>query len=145
MIMVNREKELIGIRGWLLVYVVVLGLLTVHTIGLTVASVIIYNKAATAGLATLASLKASSPLSSVLFYDITSVLLIIYAVVLYILMFRRRKAAICSGGERRRFRRTLSLTPCPSCFWSPGTSPDKNLTSAHSTMRCLIWLAFGTS
>ena len=44
MIMVNREKKLIGIRGWLLVYVVVLGLLTVHAIGLTVASVIVYNK-----------------------------------------------------------------------------------------------------
>lgn len=95
MIMVNREKELIGIRGWLLVYVVVLGLLTVHAIGLTVASVIVYNKPATAGLAaTVAPLKASLPLSSVLFYGITNVLLIIYAVVLYILMFRRRKAAI---------------------------------------------------
>jgi hypothetical protein len=94
MIMVKRETELVGIRGWLLAYVVVLGFLTVHAIGLTVASVIIYDKPATAGLATVASLKASSPLSSVLFYGITNVLLIIYAVVLYILMFRRRKAAI---------------------------------------------------
>jgi hypothetical protein len=94
MIMVNRETELVGIRGWLQVYVVVLGLLTVHAIALTVASVIIYNKPAAAGLATVASLKAFSPLSSVLFYDITNGLLIIYAVVLYILMFRRRKAAI---------------------------------------------------
>jgi uncharacterized protein DUF2569 len=94
MIMVNRETELVGIRGWLLVYVVVLGFLTVHTIALTVASVIVYNKSATAGLAaTVAPLKAFS-LSSVLFYGITNVLLIIYAVVLYILMFRRRKAAI---------------------------------------------------
>jgi len=94
MIMVNRETELVGIRGWLLVYVIVLGLLTVHAIGLTVASVIIYNKPATAGLAAVASLKAFLPLSSVLFYDITNELLIIYAVVLYILMFRKRKAAI---------------------------------------------------
>ena len=94
MIMVKRETELVGIRGWLLVYVVVLGFLTLHTIGLTVASVIVYNKGATAGLAaTVAPLKAFS-LSSVLFYSITSMLLIIYAVVLYILMFRRRRAAI---------------------------------------------------
>jgi hypothetical protein len=94
MIMVKRETELVGIRGWLLVYVVVLGFLTVHTIALTAASVIVYNKSATAGLAaTVAPLKAFS-LSSVLFYGITSVLLIIYAVVLYILMFRRKKAAI---------------------------------------------------
>jgi Protein of unknown function (DUF2569) len=97
MIMVNRETELVGIRGWLLVYVVALGLLTVHAIGLTVASVIVYDKPATAGLATVASLKALSPLSSVLFYVITNVLLIIYAVVLYILMFRRRKAAISNN------------------------------------------------
>ena len=91
MIMVKREKELIGIRGWLLVYVVVLGLLTVHTIALTVASVIVHNKSATAGLAaTVAPLKAFS-LNSVLFYGITSVLLIIYAVVLYILMFQEEE------------------------------------------------------
>src|SRR5260370_19368724 len=94
MIMANRETELVGIRGWLLVYVGVIGFLTVHAIGLTVASVIIYDKSATAGLATVASLKAFSPLSSVLFYGITNVLLIIYAVVLYVLMFGRRKAAI---------------------------------------------------
>jgi hypothetical protein len=67
MIIINRETELVGIRGWLLVYVVVLGFLTVHAIGLTVASVIIYNNPTTAGLATVASLKAFSPLSSVLF------------------------------------------------------------------------------
>jgi len=94
MIIVNRETKLVGIRGWLLVYVVVLGFLTVHAIALTVASVIIYNKPATAGLSTVAPLIAFSPLSSVLFYDITNGLLIIYAVVLYVLMFRRRKAAI---------------------------------------------------
>jgi Protein of unknown function (DUF2569) len=94
MIMVNRETELVGIRGWLLVYAVVLGLLTAHAIALTVASVIIYNKPATAGLATVAPLIAFSPLSSVLFYDTTNGLLIIYAAVLYIPMFRRRRAAI---------------------------------------------------
>jgi Protein of unknown function (DUF2569) len=87
----------VGIRGWLLVYVVALGLLTVHAIGLTVASVIVYDKPAAAGLATVASLKALSPLSSVLFYVITNVLLTIYAVVLYILMLRRRKAAISNN------------------------------------------------
>jgi hypothetical protein len=91
--MVNRRRESGGIRGWLLVYVVVLAFLTVHGIALTIASIIIYSKPS-AGLATVAPLKSFSPLSSLLFYVITNVLLVIYAVVLYILMFQRRKAAI---------------------------------------------------
>lgn len=92
--MVNRRRESGGIRGWLLVYVVVLAFLTVHGIALTIASIIIYSKPSAAGLATVAPLKSFSPLSSLLFYVITNVLLVIYAVVLYILMFQRRKAAI---------------------------------------------------
>src|SRR4249919_2351121 len=94
MIMANRRRESGGIRGWLLVYVVVLAFLTVHGIALTIASIIIYSKPSAAGLATVAPLKSFSPLSSLLFYVITNVLLVIYAVVLYILMFQRRKAAI---------------------------------------------------
>jgi Protein of unknown function (DUF2569) len=92
--MVNRESELAGIRGWLLAYVVVLGLLTVHAIGLTVASVIIYNQPTAVGLATVAPLIAFSPLSSVLFYVVTNALLILYAVMLYILMFGKKRVAI---------------------------------------------------
>ena len=86
--MVDRTKESGAIRGWLLVYVVVLAFITVHGMALTAASIIIYIKPSAAGVTSFA------PLSALLFYDITNALLIIYAIVLFILMFRRRKAAI---------------------------------------------------
>jgi hypothetical protein len=86
--MVDRTKESGAIRGWLLVYVVVLAFITVHGMALTAASIIIYVKPSAAGVTSFASL------SALLFYDITNALLIIYAIVLFILMFRRRKAAI---------------------------------------------------
>jgi Protein of unknown function (DUF2569) len=92
--MVDRTKESGGIRGWLLVYVVVLALITVHGMALTTASIIVYNKPSAAGVATFGPLKSLSPLSALLFYDITNVLLIVYAIALFALMFRRRKAAI---------------------------------------------------
>ena len=93
-IMVDRPKESEGIRGWLLVYVVALALITVHGMALTIASINVYTKPSAAGVASSAALKSLSPLSALLLYDITNVLLIIYAIVLFILMFRRRKAAI---------------------------------------------------
>ena len=86
--MVDRTKESRAIRGWLLVYVVVLAFITVHSMALTAASIIIYIKPSAAGVTSFA------PLSALLFYDITNALLIIYAIVLFILMFRRKKAAI---------------------------------------------------
>ena len=86
--MVDRAKESGAIRGWLLVYVVVLAFITVHGMALTAASIIIYIKPSAAGVTSFA------PLSALLFYDITNALLIIYAIVLFILMFRRKKAAI---------------------------------------------------
>lgn len=55
---------------------------------LTVATIRIYIKPSAAGLTSFA------PLSSLLFYDITNALLIIYAIVLFVLMFRKKKAAI---------------------------------------------------
>ena len=93
-IMVDRPKESEGIRGWLLVYVVALAIITVHGMALTIASIIVYAKPPAAGITSSAALKSLSPLSALLLYDITNALLIIYAIVLFILMFRRRKAAI---------------------------------------------------
>jgi len=93
-IMVDRPKESESIRGWLLVYVVALAIITVHGMALTIASIIVYAKPPAAGVTSSAALKSLSPLSALLLYDITNALLIIYAIVLFILMFRRRKAAI---------------------------------------------------
>jgi hypothetical protein len=92
--MVDRPKESEGIRGWLLVYVVALALITVHGMALTMASINVYTRPSAAGAASSAALKSLSPLSALLLYDITNVLLIMYAIVLFILMFRRRKTAI---------------------------------------------------
>ena len=128
--MVDRTKESGAIRGWLLVYVVVLAFITVHGMALTAASIIIYIKPSAAGVTSFA------PLSALLLYDITNALLIIYAIVLFILMFRRRKAAIVHN---------IIFNAVSSCFLSVGTSPDRNLTSAHSLMRCPAWLASGIS
>jgi Protein of unknown function (DUF2569) len=86
--MVGRRTESGGITGWLLVYVVVLAIITVHGMALTIASTVIYIKPSAAGVTSFA------PLSLFLFYSITNVLLIIYAIVLFILMFRKKKAAI---------------------------------------------------
>ncbi len=90
----KSQKGIGRYQGWLLVYVVVLAFLTVHAIALTIASIITYSEPSSTGLATVAPLKSFSPLSSLLFYDITNMLLVVYAVILYVLMFKRRKAAI---------------------------------------------------
>lgn len=86
--MADRTKESGAVRGWLLVYVVALAFITVHGMALTTASVVVYLNRSAAGVTSL------EPLSALLLYDITNVLLIIYAIVLFILMFRGRRAAI---------------------------------------------------
>jgi hypothetical protein len=48
--MVDHPKESEGIRGWLLVYVVALALITVHGMALTIASIIVYTKPPAAGV-----------------------------------------------------------------------------------------------
>jgi hypothetical protein len=84
----GAEVEWPPIRGWLIVYLVVLALLTAHGLELTIASLII---AADPSLARLASFV---PVPALLFYVISNALLIFYAALLYVLMFRRRRSAI---------------------------------------------------
>jgi hypothetical protein len=76
------------IRGWLLVYIVVLAILLLHGAELTIASIIIYAHPSAAGLHTFI------PLSSLLFYVATNTFLALYTVALFILMARRRRSAI---------------------------------------------------
>ena len=80
-----------GIRGWLLVYVIALGLLALHGLGLTVATLIVNADPSLAGLNSFV------PLPSLLLYVISNLLLVMYTVVLYILMFKRRKSAIINN------------------------------------------------
>lgn len=81
----------VGLRGWLLVYMVGLVLLALHGLGLTVAALVIYANPALAGLTSFV------PLGDLLFYVVTNVVLVIYTAVLLVLMFQRRKAAIVNS------------------------------------------------
>jgi hypothetical protein len=87
----GQHGPLPAIRGWVLAYMVVLAYLLLHGAGLTVASIVIYAHPAAAGLHSFV------PLSFLLFYVITNVILIFYAVLLFVLMARRRKSAIVNN------------------------------------------------
>jgi hypothetical protein len=71
----------------LLVYLIALIPFTVHGSVLTVGSVVVYAHSSATG-------HSHVPLSSLVFYLITNITLILYVIYLFILMSRRRKAAI---------------------------------------------------
>jgi hypothetical protein len=86
----SQRGALPRIRGWLLVYIAALAVLLLHGAGLTIASIVIYAHPA-------AGLHSFVPLSSLLFYVITNVILILYTVVLFILISQRRRSAILNN------------------------------------------------
>lgn len=86
----SQRGALPRIRGWLLVYIAALAVLLLHGAGLTIASIVIYAHPA-------AGLHSFVPLSSLLFYVITNVILILYTVVLFILISQRRRSAIMNN------------------------------------------------
>jgi hypothetical protein len=80
-----------GIKGWLLIYVILLCYLTLHSLALTIASLIFYVHPSLAGLSSFV------PLNSLIFYVATNGFEIIYAIVLLVLMFQKKKAAIINN------------------------------------------------
>ncbi|MFB4313654.1 DUF2569 family protein [Actinomadura sp. 21ATH] len=80
-----------GIRGWLLAYVIMLGLLALHGLGLTAAALIVNADPSLAGLDSFV------PLPSLLLYVTSNAFLILYTIMLYVLMFKRRKSAIANN------------------------------------------------
>jgi hypothetical protein len=82
------RAERVPIRGWLVVYLVVLGGLAAHGLELTIASLIIGADPSLAGLSSFV------PASALVFYVISDAVLILYTVLLFVLMFRRKRAAI---------------------------------------------------
>ncbi|WP_433203959.1 DUF2569 family protein [Dactylosporangium sp. CS-047395] len=80
-----------GIRGWLLLYVIALGVQAAHDLMLTVAAVIISARPSLAGLDSFV------PLPSLVFYVASNLVLVLYTVVLYVLMFRRRRSAVVNN------------------------------------------------
>ena len=77
-----------GIRGWLLVYVIALGVQALHDLGLTVAALVVHARPHLAGLVSFV------PLPSLLVYVVSNLIVVLYTVVLYVLMCTRRKSAI---------------------------------------------------
>ena len=84
----GQRAALPRVRGWLLVYIAGLAVLLVHGAALTIASIVIYAHPAAAGLHSFV------PLSFLLLYVTTNIILIVYAIFLFILMARRRRSAI---------------------------------------------------
>ncbi|MGA5302871.1 hypothetical protein ACPCHT_23275 [Nucisporomicrobium flavum] len=76
------------IRGWLIVYLVVLAGLAAHGLELTVASLIIGANPSLAGLTSFV------PAPALAFYVVSNTLLILYAALLFTLMLRRKRVAI---------------------------------------------------
>lgn len=79
---------LVGIRGWLLLYVVGLAAELAHGLALTVGSLVVYAKPS------LVDLHSFIPLWAVLIYVVSNLGLVSYGIVLFVLMSRARRAAI---------------------------------------------------
>lgn len=87
----STRREPVGIRGWLLLYMVGLAAELAHDLALTVGSLVIYAKPSLAGLHSLI------PLWALLIYVAGSLGLVAYGVVLFALMARERNAAIANN------------------------------------------------
>jgi len=80
-----------GIRGWLLLYMVGLGAELAHGLGLTIGSLIIYANPSLAGRDSFI------PLWALLIYVVSNLGLVTYGVVLFVLMLKKRRAAIANN------------------------------------------------
>jgi hypothetical protein len=81
-------RRLVGIRGWLALYVVGLAVELAHGLALTIGSLVIYARPSLVGLHSFI------PLWALLIYVVSNLGLVSYGVVLFVLMARRRKVAI---------------------------------------------------
>jgi len=84
----GAEARLVGIRGWLLVYMVGLAIELAHGLALTIGSLVIYVDPSLAGLHSLI------PLWGLLIYVVSNLGLLAYGAVLFVLMSRGRRSAI---------------------------------------------------
>ena len=84
----TARTSLIGIRGWLLLYVLGLAAEFAHGLALTIGSLVIYTNPSLVGLHSLI------PIWALLIYVGSNLSLVAYGVVLFVLMSRKRKAAI---------------------------------------------------
>jgi hypothetical protein len=87
----RTRTQLVGIRGWLLLYMVGLAAELAHGLALTIGSLVIYAKPSLAGLHSFI------PLWALLIYVVSNLGLLAYGVVLFVFMSRERKAAIANN------------------------------------------------
>jgi hypothetical protein len=87
----GAKPRLVGIRGWLLLYMVGLAAELAHGMELTIGSLIIYAKPSLAGLHSFI------PLWALLIYVVSNLGLVAYGVVLFVLMLMKRRAAIANN------------------------------------------------
>jgi hypothetical protein len=85
---VVAQPSLVGIRGWLALYVVGLAAELAHGLALTVGSLVIYARPSLVGLHSFI------PFWALLIYVVSNLALVAYGVVLFVLMRRERKTAI---------------------------------------------------
>jgi hypothetical protein len=81
----------IGIRGWLLLYMLALAAELAHGLALTIGSLVIYAKPSLAGLHSFI------PLWALLIYVVSNLGLVAYGVVLFVLMSKKQRAAIANN------------------------------------------------
>lgn len=84
----EAQTSLVGIQGWLLLYVLGLAAELAHGLTLTIGSLVIYAKPSLAGLDSFI------PLWALLTYVLSNLSLLAYGLVLFVLMSRKRNAAV---------------------------------------------------
>jgi hypothetical protein len=84
----QARPRLVGIRGWLLLYMVGLALELAHGLALTIGSLVIYTEPSLAGLHSFI------PFWALLLYVLSNLGLVAYGAALFVLMSRERRAAI---------------------------------------------------
>ena len=82
-----------GIRGWLLVIMVLLAYQLVHGLVLTSGAIILYNDPSVAAKEDFTGV----PLSGLVLYVVTNLILAAYAAAVLALMLKKRKAAIINS------------------------------------------------
>lgn len=82
------QTKLVGVRGWLLLYMLGLAAELAHGLALTIGSMVIYIRPSLAGLHSFI------PLWALVIYVVSNLGLVAYGLVLFVLMSTGRKAAI---------------------------------------------------
>jgi Protein of unknown function (DUF2569) len=127
----EATPQLFGIRGWLLVYMVVLAAELAHDLMLTIGSLIIYADPSLAGLDSFI------PLWALLIYVVSNFGFVAYGVVLFVLMLRKRRAAIANNN----LFNALSVAFLVSWFFLGAKSPAGTVVDSVPALAAIAYFA----